>query len=102
VLGTGAGSVLERLAEGEVDVVTFTSSSTVRNFVELAKGIDLAAALKGALIASIGPITSDTARELGMTVGVEADEYTIPGLVQAVADRLCADIGDDDGRTTST
>jgi len=90
VLGTGEGSVLERLADGEVDVVTFTSSSTVRNFVELTKGIDLAEALSGVLVASIGPITSDTVRELGLTVGVEAGEYTIPGLVQAVVDRLCA------------
>ena len=82
VLGTGAGSVLERLADGEVDVVTFTSSSTVRNFVELAKGIDLASALKDTLVASIGPITSDTCRELGLTVGVEADERS------RLADRL--------------
>lgn len=90
VLGTGEGGVLERLADGSVDVVTFTSSSTVRNFVELAKDIDLADAMKDVLVASIGPVTSDTARELGLTVGVEADEYTIPGLVQAVADTLCA------------
>ncbi len=88
-LGTGGGSVLERLADGSVDVVTFTSSSTVRNFVELAKGLDLAEAMKDVLVASIGPITSDTARELGLTVGVEADEYTIPGLVQAVVNELC-------------
>jgi uroporphyrinogen III methyltransferase/synthase len=88
VLGSGGGSVLERLSEGEVDVVTFTSSSTVRNFVELAKGIDLADAMKDVLVASIGPITSDTCRELGLTVGVEADEFTIPGLAQAVLDTL--------------
>jgi uroporphyrinogen III methyltransferase/synthase len=90
VLGSGGGSVLDRLAEGEVDVVTFTSSSTVRNFVELAKGggLDLAAAMEDVLVSSIGPITSDTCRELGLTVGVEADEFTIPGLVQAVLDTL--------------
>jgi len=81
--------VLERLADGSVDVVTFTSSSTVRNFVELAKGIDLADAMKDVLVASIGPITSDTARELGLTVGFEASEYTIPGLVQAIVNELC-------------
>jgi uroporphyrinogen III methyltransferase/synthase len=91
VLGNGGGSVLERLADATVDVVTFTSSSTVRNFVELAKGIDLADAMKSVLVASIGPITSDTARELGLTVGVEAEEYTIPGLVQAIVNTLCAD-----------
>jgi uroporphyrinogen III methyltransferase/synthase len=85
--------VLERLAEGTVDVVTFTSSSTVRNFVELAKGIDLADAMQDVLVASIGPITSDTARELGLSVGVEAEEYTIPGLAQAVLDARCASDG---------
>jgi uroporphyrinogen III methyltransferase/synthase len=97
VLGSGGGSVLERLSEGEVDVVTFTSSSTVRNFVELAKGggLDLAAAMKDVLVASIGPITSDTCRELGLTVGVEADEFTIPGLVQAVLEALGAAEGPD-------
>ena len=42
--------------------------------------------MKDVLVASIGPITSDTARDLGLTVGVEAEEYTIPGLVQAVCD----------------
>jgi uroporphyrinogen III methyltransferase/synthase len=92
-LGGGAGGVLERLAEGTVDVVTFTSSSTVRNFVELAKGIDLADAMQDVLVASIGPITSDTARELGLSVGVEAEEYTIPGLAQAVLDARCASDG---------
>lgn len=95
VLGTGGGSVLERLADGTVDAVTFTSSSTVRNFVELAKDIDLTGSMKDVLVASIGPITSDTARELGLTVGVEASEYTIPGLVQAVAKHFIAGMDED-------
>jgi uroporphyrinogen III methyltransferase / synthase len=84
VLGAGEQSVLARLAEGTVDVVTFTSSSTVKNFMKLTEGTDIAATMDRALIASIGPITSDTARDLGLTVGVEAEEYTIPGLVDAV------------------
>lgn len=68
-----------RLAAGEVDVVTFTASSTVKNYVEL-----LGADVGGARVASIGPITSAAARELGLRVDVEAAEYTIPGLVHAV------------------
>ncbi|MBN2822714.1 MAG: uroporphyrinogen-III C-methyltransferase [Coriobacteriia bacterium] len=88
ILGTGDPSIAERIATGDADVITFTSSSTVRNFVELANGIDLAEALAGTLVASIGPITSDTAAELGLTVGVEAEEYTIPGLVEAVLGHL--------------
>ncbi len=86
VLGSGESSVLERLAEGSVDVVTFTSSSTAKNFMKLAEGALGAAGLDGVLVASIGPITSETARRLGLTVGVEAAEYTIPGLVTAICD----------------
>jgi uroporphyrinogen-III synthase len=67
------------------DVVCFTSSSTVRNFASLLGGrgrpphIDL----QGARFASIGPITSATLRELGLPVHIEAEEYTIPGLIRA-------------------
>jgi len=72
-------------------VITFTSSSTARNFVELL-GKDNAAAgsplLAGVKLASIGPVTSSTLRELGLRVDVEAQEYTIPGLIQAIAASL--------------
>jgi uroporphyrinogen III methyltransferase/synthase len=77
--GAEAESVRERLAKGEIDYVTFTASSTVRSFVDLA-GTDLG----GAKVVSIGPITSNTARELGLSVDAEATEYTIPGLVAAL------------------
>jgi len=56
----------------------------VKNFVAAAG----AAALAGVKIASIGPVTSRTARELGLTVDAEAREFTIDGLVEAVL-RLC-------------
>jgi uroporphyrinogen-III synthase len=62
-----------------VDVITFTSSSTVRNFVALA-GREIGQAL----IACIGPITASTARELGLRVDVMATEYTMDGLVAAL------------------
>lgn len=77
--GAEAEGVRRRIAAGEVDVVTFTASSTVRSYVEL-----VGAETGGAKVASIGPITSATARELGLEVDVEAAEYTIPGLVAAV------------------
>lgn len=67
------------LEEGEVDWITFTASSTVRNFVRLVDG-----APDSARVACIGPITAGTARELGLPVDVTADEYTIPGLVRAL------------------
>ena len=61
------------LAEG-MDIVTFTSSSTVRNLIDLLDGD--ASALQGATIACIGPITASTAREMGLTVHAQAAEYT--------------------------
>ena len=62
------------------DWITFTSSSTVNNLVAAA-GRD---ALKGVRIASIGPVTSETARGHGLTVHAEAKEYTLDGLVEAI------------------
>lgn len=62
------------------DCVTFTSSSTVQNFVAAAG----AAALAGVQVASIGPVTSQTARGLGVQVAVEARVFTVDGLVEAI------------------
>ncbi|MGO9012908.1 MAG: uroporphyrinogen-III C-methyltransferase [Bryobacteraceae bacterium] len=62
------------------DWITFTSSSTVQNFVT-ATG---AGALEGVKVASIGPVTSKTARELGIQVTVEAAKFTVDGLVEAI------------------
>ena len=65
-------------------VITFTSSSTVRNFVTLLKGSHVQLRLDAILTASIGPVTSSTLRELGLGVDIEAKEFTIPGLVDAI------------------
>ena len=67
-------------AANKPDWVTFTSSSTVRNFVALAGQHTL----EGVRIASIGPVTSATIREFGLKVDVEASPYTIDGLVEAI------------------
>ncbi len=64
------------------DIVTFTSSSTVANFVKL-YGKD---ALKGTIIASIGPITTKTLRAHGLEPSIEAKRYDIPGLVGAIVE----------------
>ncbi|MFZ0773720.1 MAG: uroporphyrinogen-III synthase [Candidatus Sulfotelmatobacter sp.] len=64
-------------------VVTFTSSSTVRNFVALLGSRK--ASLEGIRLASIGPVTSSTLRELRLGVDIAAKEFTIPGLVKAIA-----------------
>lgn len=67
------------------DIFTFTSSSTVRNFVELVGGQKAAIDLtRGARIACIGPITAGTVEEMGMVPHIVADEYTIEGLVAAL------------------
>ena len=76
--------IREQLLSGSVDFITFTSSSTVKNFVRIV-GRDILERTRGTFkIASIGPITSQTARELGFTVDVEAREFTVEGLVEAM------------------
>lgn len=76
----------EHLAAG-VDVVTFTSSSTVRNFVDALNGV--ARFPRSARVACIGPITAAMAREAGLPVDIIAEEYTTRGLVEAlVQDRV--------------
>ena len=68
---------LTTVRSGAVAAVTFTSSSTVRNFVDLVGPLPD----PPPRVVSIGPVTSDTARELGLTVDAEAAEHTIDGLV---------------------
>jgi uroporphyrinogen-III synthase len=76
--------------EQRPDVITFTSSSTVKNFVALlgANGRSPRGKsprqLAGVMLASIGPVTSSTLRQTKLGVDIEAREYTIPGLVQAI------------------
>jgi uroporphyrinogen-III synthase len=68
-------------------VVTFTSSSTVKNFVELLGVRDqrkLRLLLDGVRMSSIGPVTSTTLRASGLSVDIAAEEFTIPGLVAAI------------------
>lgn len=77
-------SVKQALAQGRVDVVTFTSSSTVRHFLELLAESGLG--MGEARVACIGPITAETARALGLRVDIEARVYTTEGLVTAMAD----------------
>jgi uroporphyrinogen III methyltransferase / synthase len=71
---------------GDVDAITFTSSSTVQNFRSLVPSFEG----EQPLVASIGPVTSQTARERGLRVDVEADPHTIDGLVAALLGRYAA------------
>jgi uroporphyrinogen III methyltransferase/synthase len=76
------------LAGGGVDVVTFTSSSTARNFAELFSAEERRAWLAAVVVASIGPITAGTAAEYGLTTLVMPHEYTIPALARAIVDHF--------------
>ena len=69
---------------GGVSAVTFTSSSTVRNFVAIFGGDETRAVLSDVTVACIGPITADTARAQGLDVQVEAQTYTMEGLTEAL------------------
>ena len=93
VLGAGHTNAAALLRSGDIDAVTFTSSSTVTNFMaRLAdEGITAAEAvalLSNVIIAAIGPITARTARDLGLAVAIEAERYTVDGLVTALVAAL--------------
>ena len=76
----------QRFQRGDIDVITFTSSSTVSNFVQLFAVADLASIVGKAAIACIGPITAKSVEELGGRVAIMAREATIEGLVTAIVD----------------
>ncbi len=80
---TGEELSVELLA-GRIDAVLFTSSSTVDNLCDLL-GPSAAALLSRVRVASIGPVTTQTALGRGVRVDVTAGEYTVPGLIQALA-----------------
>lgn len=78
-----AAELLPLLSRGKVDVITFTSPSTVTHFLGImGPGFRLPA---GSRIACIGPVTADAARKAGLTVDILQERFTIPGLVDAIA-----------------
>ena len=87
----GKNELARRLGAGEVDCVTFTASSTVENFVGAFGPGEAVGLLAETRVVCIGPITAETARGHGLRVDTEAEEYTIPGLVEAVEDLFAAD-----------
>jgi uroporphyrinogen III methyltransferase/synthase len=93
-MGKTDRSLIQELLEGKIDVVTFTSASTARNFATIL-GDDLERISKGTLFASIGPVTTRAAKEAGMEMQIEAAEYTVPGLIAAIQ----AHFGNDPAQT---
>ncbi len=84
VVPLGSSLALKEALDERVDIVTFTSSSTVENFIKLV-GRDYRRKLSGVKLASIGPITSGALRKFGLKADVEAKVYTIDGLVIALS-----------------
>jgi uroporphyrinogen-III synthase len=80
IIAHAARRAAELFGARKPDWITFTSSSTVTNFVEAA-GAD---ALDGVGVASIGPVTTATARRLGIRVEVQAEKFTVEGLVEGI------------------
>ena len=83
-----SGRVWELFEQSQIDLVTFTSSSTVKHFVSLIGKDNLAALVEKSGFASIGPITSQTMKDLCIPVNIQADQYTIPGLFNSASDYL--------------
>jgi uroporphyrinogen III methyltransferase/synthase len=79
--------VLEQVRAGEVDAITFTSSSTVTNFCDAVGELPT----PQPTVVSIGPITSKAAREQGLRVDAEAAEHTIDGVVTALLEHLSSE-----------
>ncbi len=81
------GQLRDELDSGKVDMVTFTSSSTVRNFLAMVGAKDdaeLKQLMHNVVIAAIGPITAKTVTDNGLNVDIQPETYTIPDLVQEI------------------
>jgi uroporphyrinogen III methyltransferase/synthase len=81
-------SLIRRMSESRVDAVTFSSPSTVTNFAALIGADDLADCLRGILVASIGPVTTEALRAHGLTDIVQPQTYNAAALVEAIVEAL--------------
>jgi uroporphyrinogen III methyltransferase/synthase len=82
-----AAQMIELLETGKIDLISFTSSSTVKNFaarLATSSNRPVGELLNKTLVACIGPVTAKTARDLGLRVGLEASEFTIDNLVTTI------------------
>jgi uroporphyrinogen III methyltransferase/synthase len=76
--------IISLFEQKKIEVITFTSSSTVRNFVEIVGQKGYKSVVKDVIVACIGPVTAKTAEERGMKADIMPKEYTIPALVEAM------------------
>ena len=82
--------IYKMLLEQEIDVVTFTSASTVRNFVKILGPDPAADLLRTTVVASIGPVTADAAAQLGIWTTIMPATYTVPALIEAIVAHFSA------------
>ena len=83
--GSGGVALPSLLADHHIDAITFTSSSTVRNFLQRLQAEGGSHAdLDGVCLACLGPVAAGTARQLGLTVHVAPEAHTLPALVEAL------------------
>ncbi|NUK30758.1 uroporphyrinogen-III synthase [Parageobacillus sp. VR-IP] len=79
---SGKEQLLYLLRKRKLDVITFTSSSTVQSFMRMMEGEDIASLLSGCVIACIGPVTKETAEKAGLSVHICPDQYTIDDMIK--------------------
>jgi uroporphyrinogen III methyltransferase/synthase len=76
---------------GQIDILTFASSATVRNFAALVGREKFQELARKAIVAAIGPITGDTLKEYGVTPHIQPEDYTIPALAAAIVEFFSQD-----------
>jgi uroporphyrinogen III methyltransferase/synthase len=79
---------LQEILNHGLDVVTFTSPSTVRNLAHVAQVGDLGIMLSGVKVACIGPVTAEEAKSFGVHVDIVASNHTIEDLVEAIVNEI--------------
>ena len=84
----GGPDIYRMLLDREIDAVTFTSASTVRNFAEILGPDQAADLLHSTAVAAIGPVTAEAAQQLGIAVAVIPERYTVPDLVDALVEHF--------------
>ena len=85
---TGGRDIYRMLLDGQIDAVTFTSASTLRNFAQIHGAEQAADLLRGTVVASIGPVTAAAGDQLGIATTVMPKQYTVPDLVDALVEHF--------------
>jgi uroporphyrinogen III methyltransferase / synthase len=80
--------IYRMLLERQIDAITFTSASTVKNFAKIFGEEQAADLLRTTVVASIGPVTAEAAQQLGIETTVMPERYTIPDLVDALVEHF--------------